>query len=97
MTNNFKIAYQGSEGSYSEELLKKEFSNYSFIACESFTELLNKVSSESCLGLLPVENSIAGTVNEAYEELINSGLEIFGEFIKELRRPIVILSRAFSM
>mgnify|MGYP003312892612 CR=1 FL=1 len=64
MTNNFKIAYQGSEGSYSEELLKKEFSNYSFIACESFTELLNKVSSESCLGLLPVENSIAGTVNE---------------------------------
>ena len=45
MTNNFMIAYQGSEGSYSEELLKKEFSNYSFIACESFTELLNKVSS----------------------------------------------------
>ena len=40
MTNNFMIAYQGSEGSYSEELLKKEFSNYSFIACESFTELL---------------------------------------------------------
>ena len=28
MTNNFMIAYQGSEGSYSEELLKKEFSNY---------------------------------------------------------------------
>ena len=25
MTNNFKIAYQGSEGSYSEELLKKNF------------------------------------------------------------------------
>tara|TARA_B100001741_G_scaffold38995_1_gene27693 strand:- start:1169 stop:1330 length:162 start_codon:yes stop_codon:yes gene_type:complete len=43
MTNNFKIAYQGSEGSYSEELLKKEFSNYSFIACESFTELLTKL------------------------------------------------------
>ena len=84
MTNNFMIAYQGSEGSYSEELLKKEFSNYSFIACESFTELINKVSSESCLGLLPVENSIAGTVNEAYEELINSGLEIFGEYIKRL-------------
>ena len=94
MTNNFKIAYQGSEGSYSEELLKKEFSNYSFIACESFTELLNKVSSESCLGLLPVENSIAGTVNEAYEELINSGLEIFGEFIKKIDHTLIGLSNS---
>ena len=88
------IAYQGSEGSYSEELLKKEFSNYSFIACESFTELLNKVSSENCLGLLPVENSIAGTVNEAYEELINSGLEIFGEYIKKIDHTLIGLSNS---
>ena len=88
------IAYQGSEGSYSEELLKKEFSNYSFIACESFTELLNKVSSENCLGLLPVENSIAGTVNEAYEELINSGLEIFGEYIKKIVHTLIGLSNS---
>ncbi len=94
MTNNFMIAYQGSEGSYSEELLKKEFSNYSFIACESFTELLNKVSSENCLGLLPVENSIAGTVNEAYEELINSGLEIFGEYIKKINHTLIGLSNS---
>ena len=94
MTNNFKIAYQGSEGSYSEELLKKEFSNYSFIACESFTELLNKVSSENCLGLLPVENSIAGTVNEAYEELINSGLEIFGEYFSKFKPTQFLLRKS---
>ena len=84
MTTNLTIAYQGSEGSYSEELLKKEFSEYIFVACKSFTELINIVSREKCLGLLPVENSIAGTVNEAYEELIESGLEIFGEFIKKI-------------
>ena len=27
MDNNYSIAYQGSSGSYSEELLKKEFPN----------------------------------------------------------------------
>ena len=92
MTTNLTIAYQGSEGSYSEELLKKEFSEYIFVACKSFTELINIVSREKCLGLLPVENSIAGTVNEAYEELIESGLEIFGEFIKKINHTLIGLS-----
>ena len=44
MTTNLTIAYQGSEGSYSEELLKKEFSEYIFVACKSFTELINIVT-----------------------------------------------------
>ena len=77
------IAYQGSSGSYSEELLKKEYPDYLYHPTETFTELISYVKSDSGIGLLPVENSIAGTVNEAYEELIDSGLKIFAEITLE--------------
>ena len=39
MNNIKKIAYQGSPGSYSEELLKKEFQNSQYLSCNSFENL----------------------------------------------------------
>ena len=90
MDNNYSIAYQGSSGSYSEELLKKEFPNYNHFPTESFTELISYIKSNGGVGLLPVENSIAGTVNEAYEELIDSGLSIFGEYIHKINHSLII-------
>ena len=91
MTNNlsFTIAYQGVKGSYSGELLNSRFGEYIHKPCESFTELIATVQSEHCFGLIPVENSIAGTVNEAYEELIESGLKILGEFIKKIDHTLI--------
>ena len=91
MRTNFtiSIAYQGSKGSYSEELLTSKFTNYHGLPCESFTELITTVNNRQSLGLLPVENSIAGTVNEAYEELIESGLKILGEFIKKIDHSLI--------
>lgn len=89
MDNNYSIAYQGSSGSYSEELLKKEFPNYNHFPTESFTELISYIKSNGGVGLLPVENSIAGTVNEAYEELIDSGLSIFGEYIYKINHSLI--------
>ena len=89
MNNIKKIAYQGSPGSYSEELLKKEFQNSQYLSCNSFGELVDNVSANNTYGLLPVENSIAGTVIEAYEELIDSDLKIFAEYIKKIDHSLI--------
>ncbi len=89
MNNNQTIAYQGSSGSYSEELLKKEYPNYLYHPTETFTELISYVKSDYGIGLLPVENSIAGTVNEAYEELIDSGLKIFAEYVYRINHSLI--------
>ena len=89
MNNIEKIAYQGSPGSYSEELLKKEFQNSQYLSCNSFGELVENVSANNSYGLLPVENSIAGTVIEAYEELIDSDLKIFAEYIKKIDHSLI--------
>ena len=80
-----KIFYQGSEGSYSESVLEACFQETEYVAWETFKETLGNVSSED-FALLPVENSLVGTVIEAYENLTESNLEVY----LEIRKKIVI-------
>jgi len=91
MENEMTIAYQGTPGSYSEQLLKTIFPDSFFQPCETFSLLIDFASKDGNFGLLPVENSIAGTVNEAYEELIESELSIFGEYIKKINHSLIAL------
>jgi prephenate dehydratase len=91
MENKMNIAYQGTPGSYSEQLLKTIFPDSLYQPCETFSSLIDFASESGNFGLLPVENSIAGTVNEAYEELIESDLSIFGEYIKKIKHSLIAL------
>jgi prephenate dehydratase len=91
MESKMKIAYQGTPGSYSEQLLKTIFSDSLYQPCETFSSLIDFASKSGNFGLLPVENSIAGTVNEAYEEFIESELSIFGEYIKKIKHSLIAL------
>jgi len=91
MENKMNIAYQGTPGSYSEQLLKTIFPDSLYQPCETFSSLIDFASESGKFGLLPVENSIAGTVNEAYEELIESDLSIFGEYIKKIKHSLIAL------
>ena len=91
MKNKITIAYQGTPGSYSEQLLKTIFPDSLYQPCETFSSLIDFASKSGNFGLLPVENSIAGTVIEAYEELIESELSIFGEYIKKIKHSLIAL------
>lgn len=70
-----KILFLGPNGSYSE-IAKNKFENYFGLDCTSeycvsITNLLNQISqsSENILGVLPIENSIEGTVRETLDKL----------------------------
>ena len=80
---NEKIFYQGSKGSYSESVLLELFPDYELVSCKTFQEVSKNTTQEG-FGLLPVENSLVGTVIEAYESLIEYELEIFLEVKKFL-------------
>ena len=69
------IYYQGSEGSYSESVLRSYFPQNSYIPCQTFKEVVTQVGDEN-YGLLPVENSLVGTVVDSYENLIESELSV---------------------
>lgn len=65
------IACQGVKGAYSSSAGKQLYKNAKIIYCDTFAGVFDAVESgEAELGILPVENSWAGSVHEVYDLLI---------------------------
>lgn len=64
------VACQGTDGAYSQKACEKLFQNPSVMFFESFKGVFDAVSSGMCrYGILPLENSVHGTVTEVYDLL----------------------------
>lgn len=62
------VACQGVEGAYSQFACDKMFTYPSIVYCRTFEDVFKAVDSGLCrYGVLPVENSTAGTVNKVYD------------------------------
>ena len=78
-----KVAYQGEPGAYSERAVKVLFPDAETLPCETIRLTFSRVTSgEADLGVVPVENSQAGSVNETYDLLLRSSLvHVVGEVV----------------
>lgn len=64
------VACQGTEGAYSQKACEKLFVNPSVMFFDTFKGVLDAVSMGMCrYGILPLENSVHGTVTEVYDLL----------------------------
>lgn len=81
------VAFQGEAGAFSEEavrhLLGEECRTLPRRSFEAVREAV--VSGEARLGLLPVENSVAGTVVRAYDALARGGIRVTAEVVRPIR------------
>jgi len=77
------VAYQGEPGAYSERAVLAAFPNAEPLPCDTIRLTFSRVTSgEADFGVVPVENSQAGSVNESYELLLRSSLvRIVGEVV----------------
>jgi len=83
--SNKRIAFQGELGANSHEACSAYYPTYEPVPCAAFDEAFEAVKSGDCeLGMIPVENSIAGRVADVHHLLPSSGLKI----IRELFKPI---------
>ena len=81
-----KIAFQGELGANSDEACRTHFPNHTPLPCATFEEAFEAVKSGAAdLGMIPVENSIAGRVADVHHLLPSSGLYIVGERFKSIR------------
>ena len=81
-----KIAFQGELGANSDEACRTHFPDYEPLPCATFEEAFETVKSGAAeLGMIPVENSIAGRVADVHHLLPSSGLYIVGERFKPIR------------
>ena len=76
-----KVAYQGEPGAYSERAVRVLFPDAQPLPCETIRLTFSRVTSgEADFGVVPVENSQAGSVNETYDLLARSSLvKVVGE------------------
>ena len=86
MSQRDKIAFQGALGANSHEACRAYFPQLDPKPCATFEDAFEAVRSGDCaLGMIPVENSIAGRVGDVHHLLPNSGLKIIGERFKPIR------------
>lgn len=85
------IAFQGEPGAYSEEAIRKNFgATVETLPCRSFSEIFQAIQSGKAKhGLLPVENSMAGTVAQSYELLFEHDLRVQAEVILRVRHMLL--------
>jgi len=78
-----KIAYQGEPGAYSERAVSDLFPGAATLPCETVRLVFSRVTSgEAGFGVVPMENSQAGSVNETYDLLLHTNLlRMVGEVI----------------
>ncbi|MBG7609931.1 MAG: prephenate dehydratase [Anaerolineae bacterium] len=80
--HNRKVYFQGEYGAYSEEAAYEYFgSKIETRPCPTFNDVFQDVSDhDNALGLLPIENSLAGSIHRNYDLLLRYDLSIVGEY-----------------
>ena len=81
-----KIAYQGEPGAFSEAAARRVDPDAQLVPCRSFEEVFETVDAgPASHGVLPIENSIGGSIHRNYDLLLAHELPI----VAEVELPVV--------
>jgi prephenate dehydratase len=87
-----KVAFQGEPGAYSEQAAFEYLDQAETQPCESFEAVFEAVRSGQCeLALIPIENSLAGSIHQNYDLLLEHELHIVGEHFLRVRHCLIAL------
>ncbi|MBQ8105508.1 MULTISPECIES: prephenate dehydratase [unclassified Afipia] len=90
MTKSMKIAFQGEPGANSHIAIQEAFPDATPLPCATFEDALAAISSgEASLGMIPIENTLAGRVADIHHLLPQSGLFIVGEWFLPIRHQLM--------
>jgi prephenate dehydratase len=88
--SKLKIAFQGEPGANSHIAIVEAYPNAEPIPCATFEDALATISSgEADLGMIPIENSVAGRVADIHHLLPASGLYIVGEWFLPVHHQLM--------
>lgn len=75
------VAFQGAPGAFSHKAAQQLFSeDVEVKPCQTFGEIFEAVSSSAVThGVVPIENTLYGSIHENYDNLLRYNLNIFGE------------------
>jgi len=90
-----KVAFQGEPGAYSEQAIFERWQTPETLPCETFDAVFEAVASgQAQAGLIPIENSLAGSIHQNYDLLLRYQLPIAGEHFLRVRHCLIGLPGA---
>jgi len=81
-----KVAFQGEIGAYSESAVYDFFgSSAQPVPCKRFSDVFKSVEKgETDFGVVPIENSIEGSVTQVYDLFLEYDLKVCGEIVLKI-------------
>ncbi len=88
-------AFQGEAGAFSEEVIQRYLDSSRTLPCEWFDAVFEAVTSgKADAGLIPIENSLAGSIHQNYDLLLQHQLWITGEYFMRISHCLIGLPGA---
>jgi prephenate dehydratase len=85
-----KIIYQGEPGANSHLACKEAYPGYEPIPCPTFEDCFSALQGGDVdLGMIPIENSVAGRVADIHHLMPTSGLQIIAEWFLPIRNQLM--------
>jgi chorismate mutase / prephenate dehydratase len=86
-----KVAFQGERGAYSESAVFQFFGAKTEVKpCQDFKDVFDSVcTKETQHGVVPVENSLEGSVNQNYDLFLRYDLKVCGEVVVKVEHCLI--------
>ena len=86
-----KVAFQGEQGAYSESAVFQFFGADTEVKpCKDFKDVFDSVCTRKTeFGVVPVENSLEGSINQNYDLFLNYNLKVCGEVIVKIEHCLI--------
>ena len=89
-----RVAFQGERGAYGEEAILRYFgaTPVEAVAMPTFSAVCDSVAfAVTDAAVLPLENSLAGTVGDALDVLATGPLTVVGEILQPIRHHLLVI------
>ncbi len=90
----YKVAIQGTKGSFHQEAAAHFFKNkdISYLECMTFPDVVKSVrGSDADFGVIAIENALIGTILTNYKLIENHDLNVIGEIYLPIHLNLLAL------
>ncbi len=90
-----KVVFQGEPGANSHLAISEVYPDCEAVPCATFEDCFAAIASgDAHLGMIPIENSVAGRVADIHHMLPDSGLHIIAEHFMPVRHQLMAVKGA---
>jgi prephenate dehydratase len=91
ITKGIRIAFQGERGAYSEMAIMLKFPTSTAIPLKTFYDVFETVKNHrNGIAVVPIENSIEGSVSETYDLLLQDKVYVSGEIFQRINHCLIV-------